>query len=443
MKFSLPEFSIRRPVTTIMLSLSLMILGVISWFEMPLKFLPDVDEPFVGVSVPYPNASPQQVEQQIAIPLEGEMRTIPGLRRIRTISDAEGCFASLQFTLDTNIAQVTPEVRDRIERLKLKLPAEADKILMQRFSSRSIPVIAFGVFRDGDEQQFIHEVRTLIEPRIRRIDGVANIQIITPIEENEVLIEFNQETLESLNLGIAQVVGALAQSSLNVSLGELVDGNQKYYVRCEGEYRRIEDISELVVTPNGVRLADLARVRYSNRDPVAHVALDGKSGAVMLVVKESEANTVEVCEKVNAEIANILAMPMFKDVQLRMFFNQAVLIRSALNNLLAQGLYGGLLSIAVLLFFLHRVRPTLVVALCIPTATLLTFVFMYFMGMSINLVTMVSMIISVGMLVDNAIVVVENIIRHRQDGMGPVESAVRGTQEVAAAVTGSTCTNIL
>lgn len=435
--------ALRRPVTVIMLSISMLALGGIAWSRMPLKFLPDVDRPFIGVTIPYPNSSPQQVEQQIAIPLEGEMRTVPGLRRIRTISDADGCFASLQFSLDTNITQVTAEVRDRIERLKLKLPSEADNILLQRFSSRSIPVIAFGVFRDGDPEQFIHEVRTFMEPRIRRLDGVANVEIITPIEENEILIEFDQETLQSLNLGIAQVVGVLAESSLNVSVGELTDSGRKYFVRAEGEYRRVEDIENLVVTPNGMRLNEVARVRYSNRDPAAHVALDGKSGAVLLVVKESEANTVDVCRRVNAEVAAITTSPMFKDITLQMFFDQSVLILSALNNLFKQGLYGGALAIAVLLFFLHRLRPTLVVAFSIPTSLLLTFVFMFFMDMSLNLVTMVSMIIAVGMLVDNGIVVVENIIRRRQLGETAMESALRGTNEVGVAVAGSTATTIV
>ncbi len=435
--------ALRRPVSVIMLSISMLALGGIAWSRMPLKFLPDVDRPFIGVTIPYPNSSPQQVEQQIAIPLEGEMRTVPGLRRIRTISDADGCFASLQFSLDTNITQVTAEVRDRIERLKLKLPSEADNILLQRFSSRSIPVIAFGVFREGDPEQFIHEIRTFMEPRIRRLDGVANVEIITPIEENEILIEFDQETLQSLNLGIAQVVGVLAESSLNVSVGELTDSGRKYFVRAEGEYRRVEDIENLVVTPNGMRLNEVARVRYSNRDPAAHVALDGKSGAVLLVVKESEANTVDVCRRVNAEVAAITTSPMFSDITLQMFFDQSVLILSALSNLFKQGLYGGALAICVLLFFLHRLRPTLVVAFSIPTSLLLTFVFMFFMDMSLNLVTMVSMIIAVGMLVDNGIVVVENIIRRRQLGESPTESALRGTNEVGIAVAGSTATTIV
>jgi HAE1 family hydrophobic/amphiphilic exporter-1 len=344
------------------------------------------------------------------------------------------------FDLDTDMTEATAAIRDKMERLKLVLPEEADKMQLQRFSSRSIPVVAFGVFQEGNEESFIHTVRTFIEPRILRQDGVANVEIITPVEEKEVLIEFDQDTLQSLNLGVAQIVNALAASSLNVSVGELVDAEEKYFVRVMGEYRRLDDISNLIVTPAGLRLKDVARVRYSSRDKAANVTLDGKAGAVLLVTKESEANTVETCENVRRELDRILAQDMFEGVQMRMFFDQSELILSALNNLFKQGIYGGIMALTVLFFFLHRVRPTIIVALAIPTSLLVALVFMFFAGYTLNIVTMVSMIIAVGMLVDNAIVVVENIIRHRQMGEGPKDSARNGASEVGLAIFAATAT---
>lgn len=438
--FSLPQLALSRPVTVIMLSISMLALGTIAWYRLPLKFLPDVDQPFVGLVIPYPNASPSQVEQQIAIPVEGELRTIKGLRRIRTVSDSNGALATMQFDLDTNMTDATADIRDKMERLKLVLPDEADKMQLQRFSSRSIPVVAFGVFQEGDEEDFIHTVRTFIQPRILRQDGVANIEIITPVDEKEVLIEFDQDTLQSLNLGVSQVVTALVESSLNVSVGQLSEGDMKYFVRVLGEYRRIEDIADLIVTPSGMRLKDIARVRFSSRDKAANVTLDGKAGAVMLVTKESEANTVDTCANVRNELDKILQQEMFKDVQMRMFFDQSELILSALNNLFKQGIYGAFMALAVLFLFLHRFRPTVIVALAIPTSLLVALVFMFFAGYSLNIVTMVSMIIAVGMLVDNAIVVVENIIRHRQLGEDRIESARNGASEVGLAIFAATAT---
>lgn len=440
MKFSLPEFALARPITIVMLSISTLAIGLIAWDRMPLNFLPRVDRPFIGVTIPYPGATPAQVEQQVAIPVEGEFRTISGLRRMRTISNSDGCFVSMQFNLETDMTLATADVRDRIERLKLVLPDDVDTLLIQRFSSRSIPVLAFGVFRDGDEAEFIHQVRTQIEPRIRRQEGVANVEILTPITENEVLIEFEQDTLRSMNLGLAEVIAVLRESSFNLSVGQLIDSNERNFVRVLGEYRTLEDVKELVVSPNGMRLKEVATVRYASRGEQAHVALDGQGGAVLLVVKESEANTVETSRKVREEIDRIMADPLYADVNVRMFFDQAELITTALGNLFAQGIYGGIMAIGVLFIFLHRFRPTIIVALAIPTSLLVAFVAMFFFEMDLNLVTMVSMIIAVGMLVDNAIVVVENIIRHRQLGEDRFESATKGASEVGLAIFAATTT---
>ncbi|NLF56329.1 MAG: efflux RND transporter permease subunit, partial [Candidatus Hydrogenedens sp.] len=358
MNFSLPTFALRRPVTVLMLSMSMLALGVISWNRMPLNFLPRVDRPFIGVFIAYPGASPSQVEQQIAIPVEGELRTIPGVRRIRTTSTSSGCEVGLLFSLDTDMTIATADVRDRLERLKLVLPDEADKMLIQRFSSGSIPVMAFGVFRDGDQEQFAHLIRTIAEPRLSRIEGVAKVEILSPIQPKEVLIEFSQDNLRAMNLNLAQIIQSLRENSISLSVGELEDGGRKHYTRLMGEYRRIEDIEALVVGPNGLRLRDVAEVGYQSRDEEQYVALDGAGGMVMLVIKESEANTVSTCEKVHAELQRILAEPMFSGTVAHVFFDQSDLINRALSNLFKQGLYGSAMAIAVLFFFLHRIVPT-------------------------------------------------------------------------------------
>ncbi|HOJ68331.1 MAG TPA: efflux RND transporter permease subunit [Candidatus Hydrogenedentes bacterium] len=438
--FSLPAFSLRRPVTVVMATISMLCLGVIAWNRMPLNFLPRVDRPFIGVFIAYPGASPAQVEQQIAIPAEGELRTIPGVRRIRSTSTSNGCDIGLLFTLDTDMSIATADVRDRLERLKLILPAEADKMLIQRFSSGSIPVLAFGMFRDGDQDQFVHMMRTVVQPRLSRLEGVANVEILSPIQPREVLIEFDQHTLQSMNLNIAQVVQVIRESSISVSLGTLQDGTQKVYARLSGEYRKLDDIASMVVTPNGMRLRDIAQVSYRSREEQQYVALDGAGGAVVLVIKESEANTVSTCRNVHRELEAILREPAFQNTTHHVFFDQSDLILRALRNLFYQGIYGSIMAISVLFFFLHKIIPTLIVSLSIPASLMIAIVFMFFTGMSLNIVTMVSMIVAVGMLVDNAIVVTENIIRRRQLGEPIREAAVDGAREVGLAIVASTAT---
>ncbi len=443
MNWSLPKIAINRPITVIMISISVLVLGVISWYRIPLKFLPKVDRPFIGCFIPYPGGSPEQVEQQIAIPVEGEFRTIPGLRSIATTSSSNGCMVNMWFNLDTDMTFATAEVRDRIERLKMTLPEEVQRIILQRFSSGSIPVLAVGLFKSGDEENYVYLVRTSLIPRLRRLDGVADIQIISPIPEKEVLIEVSQDRLNSLNIPIVSLLSTLRTSSVNISLGSITQNDKKYFARLSGEYRNLSEIENLIVTKDGMRLKDIATVQFGSREKAQRVALDGKGGVVLLVIKESEANAVAVCNRIKRELQNILTEDAFSGSTTKIFFDQSDLINRALNNLFGEGIYGGIMAFIVLLLFLHRIIPTTIVAFAIPSSLMIGVIFMYFANMSLNIITMVSLIISVGMLVDNAIVVVENIIRYQQLGYNKKTSSTRGASEVSVAISASTLTTIV
>ncbi|HOV31882.1 MAG TPA: efflux RND transporter permease subunit [Candidatus Hydrogenedens sp.] len=443
MKWSLPQISINRPITVIMICILILVLGATSWFRIPLKFLPKVDNPFIGCYIPYPGGSPEQVEQQIAVPVEGEFRTIPGLRNIATTSSSNGCQVKMWFDLNTDMTIATADVRDRIERLKLTLPEEVEKILIQRFSSESIPVLAVGLFKTGDEEDYVYLVRTSLIPRLRRLDGVADIQVISPIPEKEVLIEVSQDRLNSLNIPIVSLLSTLRTSSVDISLGSIIQEDKKYFVRLFSEYRKLSDIENLIVNKDGMRLKDIATVHFGSKEKPQRVSLDGKGGIVLLIIKESEANAVTVCDQIKAELQNILNEEAFQGSTTKIFFDQSDLINRALDNLFSEGVYGGIMAFGVLLLFLHRIIPTTIVAFAIPSSLMIGLVFMYFAGMSLNIITMVSLIISVGMLVDNAIVVVENIIRYQQLGYDRKTSAIRGASEVGAAITSSSVTTIV
>lgn len=440
MKFTLPGFALYRPVTVIMLALTMLGLGGIAWYRLPLNFLPRAESPFVLCIFPYPGAGPAQVEQQIAIPVEGEFRTIPGLSRIETISGSNNCKVAMLFGLDTQMSTVTGEIRDRIERLKLELPAEVDRVVMQRFNVDSFPIMVIGMFSRGDREEFAHYVRTVAEPRLRRLEGVANIEVHSPTHPREVLVEFEQDTLNSLGIALPDILQKMRDGSMNLALGDLNDESRRYYVRYEGEYESIEEIADIIVGPNSLRLRDVATVRFSAREDPMRVTLDGADGLVVLVTKESQANTVSTCEAVREEINALLEMPTFSGATALVLFDQSSFIVKALKNLLMQGVFGGAMAIAVLLIFMHRLLPTALVALSIPTSLVFALVFMFFAGMSLNIITMVSMIIAVGMLVDNAIVVVENILRHRALGATIKDAVIKGANEVSLAIFASTVT---
>lgn len=443
MNFSLPMFSLRHPVAVLMLLASLVGVGVIACYKMPLKFLPEMDFPFIGCFIPYPGATPEQVEREIAIPAEGEFRTISGMKRISSSSTGDGCRVNMRFESDTNMATASAEVRDRIERLKLSFPKDVDRVMLYRHNSSSIPVMAFGLFRAGDESEFIHLVRTVIQPRLSRVDGVAEVTIFASKPEPEVLVEFDQNLLKTHSLGLYQVMAALQTTNLNISVGSLNEGENKCFVRVSDEYHRPEEMSEIVISPTGLRLKDVARVGFRTRETEGHYDIDNEGGAFIIIRKESEANAVDTCRNVHEEIKRIQADPAFSGVKHKLFFDQSELILTARDGLLHEGMAGGILAIIVLYFFLLRLRPTIVVAAAIPVSMVAALGYMYFTGLSLNMITMVSMIVAVGMLVDDAIVVVENIYRHRQLGHDPVSSAARGTQEVMIAVTASTLTTVV
>ncbi len=442
MKFGLTEMALKRPITVIMTVVTLIGLGIIAWTRIPLEFIHRMDFPIMHCRIPYPNATPEQVEAEIAIPAEGEFRTVSSLKRISTTSDSDGCSVRLQFETGADMSLASSEVRDRIERLRLKLPSGIDDVFLFRFSSQSLPILLIGLGRAGDDEELAHRVRTLLQPRLLRVNGVAEVQVFSKPEQ-EVLVEFDQNALRAHRVAMYEVVAQLQRSSLNIAVGEMREGPTKYYLRALGEFKHPDEIAELTINRAGLRLKDVASVGFEAREFEREFTVDGKGGAFLLVRKEAEANAIATCKRVHEALEKARQEPDFKDLDIYVFFDQGDLIRQSLDSLIRAGKYGGFLALVVLFFFLQRLRPTLVVALAIPSSVMVSLVVMFFIGMTLNIVTMCSLIIALGMLVDNAIVVIENIDRYRQLGLGPLESARRGASEVGTAITAATMTTIV
>ncbi len=442
MKFSLPSFALKRPITVIMLLLTFLGLGAIAWTRIPVEFIPKLDVPFIGCYIPYPGATPAQVEKEVAIPAEGEFRTISGLKRIITTSDSNGCNVRLNFDWDTDMALATAEVRDRMERLKLVLPPEIDRLWLRRFSSATMPIMMFSLFTDGDQEELTYRARTVLAPRLQRVDGIAEV-VVMGLNMPGVSVEFDQDALRTHNLDLYQLISSLQSSSVNVSVGQLLDGQTRHYVRVQDEFTSPAEIGELVVGPNGLRLKEIAEVGYSRDEVKWKYSLDGKDGVFIFLRKESEANAVAACRAVKLELDQALKETTFSNTELFVFFDQSELIMSSLNSLMDAGKYGSGLALIILFLFMRKVRPTLVCALTIPGSLVAALVVMFFTGITLNIITMISMIIAIGMLVDNAIVVTENVFRYRQLGFEPMESARRGASEVGLAITASTITTMV
>ncbi len=430
----------KHPVTVSMLVITVIGFGAIALRRTPVEFMPPMDLPFLGAFVPYIGATPAQVEQEIAIPAEGEFRTIPGVRRLYTNSSGDGCFISLNFEWGTDMSRALADVRDRMERLRLVLPEGADRVFVRHFKLETIPVMSFGLSNTGDYDQFMDKIEREILPKLKRLSGVANVELMG-YDPRSIMVDIDQQRMLSHGISLYELIMTLNTANVDAGVGQLYDGGKKHYVRAEGVMHGIQDYAQLRLS-NGLRLQDVATGGYRSREPEFHFAIDGNREVMLMITKDSDANTAETCRLVEAEIDRLLAEPLLAGTEKHMFFNQGKVIESALGGLEKSAISGSALAVLVLLCFLRRMRPTLVVALSIPGSLVVAFVYMFATGMTLNLITMMAMIVAVGMVVDNSIVVIENIYRHQAMGKNSWDSARDGAGEVGLAIVASTATTI-
>lgn len=439
-RFTLPEFAMKHPVTIAMIVLSVVSFGLISLARTPAEFMPPMDLPFLGAFIPYFGATPAQVEQEIAIPAEGEFQTLPGIKHMSTNSSSDGCFIGLEFENGIDMTQALADVRDRIERLRLVLPENADRIFVRHFKLESFPVLMIGLSSHGDYDKFVDQVDRDLVPKLQRIDGVAEVQLLG-YNQKSIMVDIDQQAMLAHGVSLYEFIMKLTIANVDVGLGQLYDGGKKYYVRAEGKMEGIQDYAGLRLS-NGLHVSDVASGGFRAREEEDYQSIDGHRQVFLMITKDSEANTTETCKNALAQLDAVLATPKFEGAEKHIFFNQGKVIDGALHGLNEAALVGAGLCVLVVFFFLWRIRPTLVVALSIPGSMVVAFLYMYATGMSLNLITMMSMIIAVGMVVDDSIVVVENIFRHHDLGEDRWEASRKGATEVALAVVASTATSI-
>jgi len=432
----------KRPVTTLVAVVTLLGFGGITYSRIPLEFVSNVDVPMLSCWIPYPGAAPEQVEKEVAIPAEGEFRTIPKVKEVRTWSDSDRCYVLMEFQWKTDMTVAAAEVRDRIERLKLRLPDEVDRILLRRWARDEWAIMWFGLFHGEDLDHLTQLAQTRLRNRLQRIPGVGEVGIHGRGSPS-VYIDFDQDKLRSLNLALYEVVAKLRASSFNLCVGQLTEGETQYYVRADEELSDPAELEDLVIGPGCIRVKDVATVSMRSPPQEWRFTMDGQLGIYMSVKKESEANTVETCDAVRAALDEVAQDPAFGGARTRVFDDQSDMIRATISALVTAGKYGSTLALVVLFVFLRRIRATLLVAAAIPMSLTAAFVYMYFAGISFNMITMSAMILSLGMLVDNSIVVMENIHRHHQRDPAPIVNAQRGASEVALAITAATLTTMI
>ena len=439
---NLPEFSIRHPVTVCMLLVCCLVLGGISLLKIPLILLPEVDFPQVEVYVPYPNASPEQVERTITKPLEEALATVPHVKSLNSNSQADGSYVELEFDWGLDIDVLRAEIREKVEQARPELPDDVDQIFVRNFRSSDIPIlearISSGRDLRGSYQLLEHRIRKPLE----RVKGVADVEI-GGVEPLEIDIALRMDDIKKYRVDVGALFRRLDATNLNLSLGKVRESGRRFSILARNAMQDLEAIRDFPVDGRGLMLRDVADVTL-DEPPLSYGRhLNGDYAIAMTIRKASDANTVDTVNRVRAAVEEINQDPAMQGIRLLVWHDSGREITRSLSGLLESGAYGALLAVGILFLFLRRIGATVAVGFAIPFSIISAVGFLFLMGKSLNVLSMMGLMLSAGMLVDNAVVVLESIFRNREKGLEREEAARVGTREVLTAVIASTLTSII
>ncbi len=439
---SLTELSVKRPVTTMMVFVSLVVVGLIATKLVPLEYFPDITFPGAFVQVPYPNASPEEIEEQVIRPMEEALATISGLERMNSNAGENNGGIQVIFKQGTDINLKAIEVKEKIESVRNQLPDDFEYYNIFKFQDGGGNTLQLRISSNRDLKDAYDLLNRNLKQRIERIDGVGQVTLYG-VQKKEIRIELITDRILSYNIDLNQLTATLSRANFSATAGKITDNGLRYNVRPMGELTGVEDIENLIIGENNLRVKDIAEVKYI--EPIRTEArhLDQKFAVGLDVVKESTANTVEMVDLVLKEIDEINKLPEMQGITIYEMNNQAEGILSSLSELFKSGVLGAGLSVFMLFFFLRQFGTTMIVATAVPFSLIVTLGFFYFLDISLNILSMMGLMLAVGMLVDNAVVVTENIHRHQRKGVEASKAAIMGAREVGIAVTAGTLTSVV
>jgi HAE1 family hydrophobic/amphiphilic exporter-1 len=439
---SIIAYAVRHRVTMLMLTVAAILFGLVSLERLPVQLLPEISYPTLTIQTEYPDSAPNEVETLLTRPLEEGVGTVPGLRRLTSVSRAGVSEITLEFGWDTDMDFAALDVREKID--LVSLPDEARAPVLLRYDPALDPVVRLGVYGVDNQVLLRYLAEQVIKKELESASGVAAAKVLGGLQE-EVHVDVDEARLAALGIPISQVVDVLGAENVNAAGGRLRDRDSQYLVRTLNEFETPEDVAETIVArPDGrvVKLSDIATVsrRWKEREVVSRI--DGNNAVEIAIYKEGDSNLVQVAEGVRRLIPGLRDV-LPEGVKVSVLSDQSTFIEAAVGTVRNNALLGGVLAVLVLLVFLRDVRSTAIIALAIPTSIVATFILMYRQGITLNVMSLGGLALGVGMLVDNSIVVLESIVRHVRSGAKDrAEAVVEGTHEVASAVTASTLTTI-
>jgi HAE1 family hydrophobic/amphiphilic exporter-1 len=444
---NLPEFGVKRPVTNLMIFCGIIIISLYSMTRLGIDQMPEIEPPSISVISSYPGANPEDVEIRVTEPLENQLASTPGLEKI-TSRSMEGVSAiTLKFIWGINLDEASNDIRDRIDRTKRFLPDipdEMDNPFIFKFNTAMMPILYVGV----NAQQTYPVLYDMIDRRVadplRQIPGVGTVQLGGGLER-QINVWIDRNRLDIYGLSILDVQNAILQENITQPVGNIKSGLTDYLVRLPGEFTDPEEINSIILgryKDRLVYLRDVARVEDGFREVTRISRINRNRGMVLMIQKQTGVNTVQVAEKVKEKIKE-LAKGLPPDVKFHIVMDGSEDIRNALGSLRETAWIAIILVVCVTWFFLRRFKPSIIIALTIPFSLLIAFIYLFATDRTINVIGLTAIIIAIGMVVDDAIVVIDNVTRHLDKGERPQEAAIFGTREIFMAVAASTATTVV
>lgn len=437
------EIALRRPVTTVVVFVALALIGLIASRLLPLEKFPDIEFPGIFIQIPYDGSTPEEVERLITRPIEEVLATLSGVERMESSSSENMSQVFLQFDWDQSMGSKGIEARAKVDGIRHELPADVRRIFIFTGSLGDQPVLQLRISSERDLSNSYELLDRLLKRRIERIEGVSKVEL-HGVDPREIRILLNSDKLSAHGIDLDDLRQLLERSNFAVSAGRITDNGQRFSVRPRGEFQSVEEIRNIVINETSLRLRDVASVELRSPDREYGRHLDRSYAVGLAVSKSTGSNMVEVTDRVMAEVAKISELPQMQGVNIFDMDNQGDSVRGSLGDLLSAGAIGGLLALVVLYLFLRQMTTTLIVTASVPFSLLITLGALYFAGLSLNMLTMMGLMLAIGMLVDNAVVVVESVFRHRAlDPDKPFKATLAGVRDVGLAVIAGTLTTII
>lgn len=432
----LASLSLRRPVTIIMVFFALFVVGLIAVKKIPIEFLPQTSHSYMWVQLPYNGSTPRDVEREILIPAEDALSTLPNLKGMWARASFDGAGISLQFEQNSDMKAMYIEVRDRLDRTRSKWPSDFENYYIWKENTNNIPILFAGIISNNGHD--IKNIKEVLEREVLSVNGVSKVTI-EGVPDNSIIISVSEKKMKQHRISENLLTERLRANNINYSAGEIDTGFSYQYVRIINKAVDIEDLKKTPITTS-TRLEDIADVYNNPPSQKNYSLIDGQRAIWISVNKESNGNSVQITKDV---LERLNKLEKRYDLTVAVLFNQGDSITESLNNLITSGVWGACFAIIILFFFLRKMKMTLVIAFEIPLSIIFTLGVMYFAKVTLNIISMTGLIISAGMLIDNAIVVSEAIFRLREEGYGLVKAVLKGSREIGLAVMMASVTTMI